>query len=301
MIGITGASGFVGTNLTNYLNKCALNVEVISRDALNSNSLDLNSYDTIIHLAGKAHDLKSISDSSEYYKINYELTKKIYDTFLKSNARKFIFISSVKAVADHLNAVLTEDQKPDPKTDYGKSKLMAEDYITSQKVSNEKLFYVLRPCMIHGPGNKGNLNQLFKLVTNNIPYPLGAFDNERSFLSVENLCFVIKELATTDVPQGIYNVADDEPLSTKKLITCLAGAVNKKIKILSIHPNIIVGLAKIGDLVKLPFNTERLNKLTENYVVSNKKIRSLLKSPLPVSAEDGVRNTALSFNSSSSK
>jgi nucleoside-diphosphate-sugar epimerase len=296
MIGITGASGFVGTNLIDYLSQYNLNVKAISRDALNSNSLNLNDYDTIIHLAGKAHDLKSISDPDEYYKINFGLTKKLYDAFLTSGTQKFIFISSVKAVADHLDTVLSEDQIPDPKTDYGKSKLIAEDYIIDQKLPDGKLFYILRPCMIHGPGNKGNLNLLFKLVSNNIPYPLGAFNNERSFLSVENLCFIIKELIITNAPKGVYNVADDEPLSTKKLIICLAEAVNKRINILNINRNIIVGLAKIGDHIKLPFNTERLNKLTENYVVSNKKIKSILKSPLPVSAEDGIRNTALSFN-----
>ena len=87
---------------------------------------------TFLPLAGKAHDLKKVSDPQAYYQVNYELTKKLYDAFLASDAKKFIFVSSVKAAADSVDGILTEDTPPDPKTDYGKSKLMAEQYIQSQ-------------------------------------------------------------------------------------------------------------------------------------------------------------------------
>ncbi len=202
---VTGASGFVGKNLLGYL-PGKQTIQTPSRDALsNASSELLIGVASIIHLAGKAHDLKKTSNLNEYYHVNYELTKKLYDAFLESNAKKFIFISSVKATADYVAGVLTEDIIPNPQTHYGKSKLMAEEYIQSQILPEGKSYFILRPCMIHGPGNKGNFNLLYKLIKKKIPYPLAAFQNKRSFLSIQNLCFIIHQLLINpSIPGGIY-------------------------------------------------------------------------------------------------
>ena len=191
---ITGASGFVGQNLLSYF-KDKFEITCLNRNDLAGDitSLSLNDNEAIIHLAGKAHDLKNVSQPNDYYQINYELTKKLYDAFLKSDAKKFIFISSVKAAADQVEGTLSETTPPNPQTHYGKSKLMAEQYIEAQPLPAGKAYYILRPCMIHGPGNKGNLNLLYHFVKKGIPYPLAAFQNKRSFLSIENLSFVIEE------------------------------------------------------------------------------------------------------------
>lgn len=296
---ITGSSGFVGQNLLHYLKD--YQVDCITRKQLsNPNVEQLNDSEAVIHLAGKAHDLKKTSNPEEYYQVNYELTKKLYDAFLKSDAKKFIFISSVKASADSLTDILTEEHLPNPQTDYGKSKLMAEQYIQSQKLPEGKLYYILRPCMIHGPGNKGNLNLLYKFVQKGIPYPLAAFENKRSFLSVENLCFVIEQLLENKVTSGVYNVADDEALSTTQVVEILAQASDKKTKLWKISPVLIKSFAKIGDLLKLPLNSERLQKLTESYVVSNAKIKAVLGAEFPKSTVEGLVVTAKSFDTSSS-
>lgn len=292
-LSITGSSGFVGQNLLNYLQDFSL--IKLNRKQLSKPIIELNDNDAVIHLAGKAHDLKKTSNSEEYYEVNYEMTKKLYDAFLNSDAKKFIFISSVKASADSLTSILTEEHQPNPKTDYGKSKLMAEQYIQSQVLPEGKSYYILRPCMIHGPGNKGNLNLLYKFVQKGIPYPLAAFENKRSFLSVENLCFVIKQLLEKDIPSGIYNVADDEALSTSKVVEILAQSSNKKAKLWRVSPRLIKGMAKIGDLLGLPLNSERLQKLTESYVVSNDKIKAALRESLPLDTTKGLQITAKSF------
>ncbi|MES2445770.1 MAG: NAD-dependent epimerase/dehydratase family protein [Bacteroidota bacterium] len=293
---ITGISGFVGQNLLPYLSKGQDMVTSIDRKLLQVVcSLDLKNCDFIIHLAGKAHDLKKTSNPDEYYQVNFELTKKLYDAFLKSNAQKFIFISSVKAVADTVDGILTEATEPAPQTHYGKSKLMAEQYIQNQPLPAGKSYYILRPCMIHGPGNKGNLNLLYKFVEKAIPYPLAAYENKRSFLSVENLCFVIANLLGKDIPSGVYHVADDEALSTNEVVEILAHSLNKKPKLLAIPQTYIRILAKFGDLFKLPLNTERLDKLTENYIVSNKKIKEAINLPLPITTRNGLLITANSF------
>ncbi|WAC41445.1 NAD-dependent epimerase/dehydratase family protein [Pedobacter sp. SL55] len=292
---ITGSSGFIGQNLLQYLKN--YQVTELTRQQLNNPTIEqLSNSEAIIHLAGKAHDLKKTSNLDEYYQVNFELTKKLYDAFLKSDAKKFIFISSVKASADSVNGILTEENEPNPQTDYGKSKLMAEQYIQAQELPVGKSYYILRPCMIHGPGNKGNLNLLYQFVQKGIPYPLATFENKRSFLSIENLCFVIQQLLKKDIKSGVYNVADDEVLSTNDVVKILAQASHKKAKLWKIPSTFIKKLANVGDVLRLPLNSERLQKLTESYVVSNAKIKAALQISLPVNTAEGLMITAKSFS-----
>ncbi|SMC79236.1 NAD-dependent epimerase/dehydratase family protein [Pedobacter nyackensis] len=290
---ITGSTGFVGRNLLGYL--ALINGINIKRLDLRKVNWEIADAKAIIHLAGKAHDLKKTANPDEYYQVNFELTKKLYDAFLDSDTEKFIFISSVKAAADVAKDVLTEEIIPNPQTHYGKSKLMAEEYIQNQPLPAGKTYYILRPCMIHGPGNKGNLNLLYKFVQKGIPYPLAAFQNRRSFLSVKNLCFVIKTMLEKEIPFGIYNVADDEALSTNEVVSILAQSMDKRPKLWAVPSKWIQFVAKIGDKIKLPLNTERLNKLTENYVVSNAKMHHALGEGMPLSAQEGLKITASSF------
>ncbi len=287
---LTGSSGFVGTSFLNYFERDI--VRVSSR----GNETNIGVAEVVIHLAGKAHDLKNTSNQDKYYEVNTELTKKVFDAFLESDAKVFITLSSVKAVADVVEDNLTEENIPNPLTHYGKSKLLAEQYILSKKIPKAKRVYILRPCMIHGPNNKGNLNLLYKLVSKGFPWPLGDFQNKRSFCSIENLCFIIKELIEReDIPSGIYNVADDEPISTNEVIRLIAQSQKKQSRILKINKSIIYVLARVGDFLKLPLNSERLQKLTESYVVSNAKIKASIAKPFPVSSKEGLLKTFQSF------
>ncbi len=300
---VTGITGFVGVNLKKYLENEYSLIE-ISRKANGS----LQSYQDIdkiisfntkafIHLAGKAHDVKNTTNEKEYFEVNTELTKKLFDKFLKSECETFIFMSSVKAVADEVDTILAENVTPNPITAYGKSKLEAEKYILSKEIPKDKRAYILRPCMIHGPNNKGNLNLLYSFISKGIPYPFGKYENQRSFVSVENLCFVIKELLENiNIPSGVYNVADDESLSTNELVETIGIGADKKVKIINTPKLLINLLAKLGDILPFPINTERVQKLTENYVVSNKKIKSALGiDEFPLSTREGIIKTIKNF------
>ena len=288
---ITGSNGFVGKNMITYFSSDFSIVEYDKTSPVNIQG------EVVLHLAGKAHDLKNSSNSSEYFQVNTELTKTVFDFFLASKSKVFITLSSVKAVADEVDGVLTEACIPNPITHYGKSKLLAEQYILSKQIPEGKRVYILRPCMIHGPGNKGNLNLLYKLVSKGIPWPLGLFDNKHSFCSIDNLMFIIKELIyRVDIPSGIYNVADDEALSTNEVISLLAVSQNRTPIIWILPKGLIKAFAKLGDLFRLPLTTERLQKLTESYVVSNQKIKFAIGKSLQVSAQDGLLKTFNSFH-----
>jgi len=293
-ISLSGSTGFVGRNLIPYLQE--RNREVKPIDLRNTPSDQwIGESEVIIHLAGLAHDLKNTRDSNAYHVVNFELTRDLFDQFLKSsNSKVFIFISSIKALKDHADDWLTETMEPDPSTPYGISKRRAEAYLLDH-TPNDKTVIILRPCMIHGPGNKGNLNLLYQVAKRGLPWPLGAFENQRSFLSIQNFCFVIEQLVKNPIPSGIYHISDNEPVSTNQIIRLMAQGLNKKPIIWKLPKGFVQGIAYIGTYLKLPLNQERLSKLTENYRVSNRKLMEALGTVLPVDALEGLTHTITSF------
>ena len=304
---VTGIHGFVGSNLVVALKErhslYGLDIVAPEKDGVvktyswdDLGKRNIPEVDAIIHLAGKAHDTKKQTKAQVYLDIKTGLTQKIYAYFLASFAKKFVFFSSVKAAADQVKGdILTEEVVPSPKGPYGESKIKAEEYI-QEKWPADKSVYILRPCMIHGPGNKGNLNLLYNVVKKGIPWPLGDFENRRSFISIDNLCYVIEGLLTKDVPSGIYHMGDDEALSTNELIAIMCEVMGKQPHIWKMNKRFMEGCAGLGTLLHLPLNTERLRKLTENYVVSNAKIKVALGiDKMPVTAKEGLMKTVLSF------
>ena len=335
---ITGVHGFVGSNLVKALSKehAIYGLDIISpqKEGVkftfgweHLNTKEIPEVDAIIHLAGKAHDTKNQSKAEVYFKVNTELTKKVYDYFLAHEGiKKFIFFSTAKAAADRVEGVLTEDVVPKPVGPYGESKIKAEEYImrflddarndndhpachfepveksqrslhfgrddnaSTGSATVGKQVYIFRPCMIHGPGNKGNLNLLYNMVKKGIPWPLGAFENRRTFTSVENICFAVNGVLTQDVPSGIYNMGDDE------LIEEICKSLGKKARIWKLPKGLMTMFASLGGLLHLPLNPDRLQKLTENYVSSNAKIKKALGvERMPVEAREGLRRTLKSF------
>ena len=334
---ITGATGFVGRNLSAYLAERGhelLALDVVAQvpgvyaEFFSWEDLERISWaelDAVVHLAGKAHDTRNVCDAQSYFDVNVELTRQVLGACQKGvshsgtettdgaycqdakarggagrniSSKKFILFSSVKAVADSVSGELTEAAVPSPQTPYGRSKLAAEGLVLSAGSGSQAglCSYILRPCMIHGPGNRGNLNLLYALVNKGLPWPLGRFENQRSFASIDNVCAVVEGLLTGAVSAGVYQVADDATFSTNQLVTLMAEMLGRRARIWCISEKLIKWLARVGDVLRLPLNSERLKKLTESYVVSNAKIkRALGWEQMPVSAESGLRKTLKSF------
>lgn len=304
---ITGVHGFVGSNLVKYLAPAneIYGLDIIAPEkegvvkTYSWDDLDAGlvpEVDAIVHLAGKAHDTKNQAAAEVYFKVNTGLTQKMFDYFLAhSDIRKFVFFSTAKAAADKVDGVLTEEVVPAPVGPYGESKIAAEKYIL-EHMPLDKPVYIFRPCMIHGPGNKGNLNLLYNVVRKGIPWPLGAFENRRTFTSVENICFAVNGVLTKEVPSGIYNMGDDEALSTNELIEEICASLGKKAHIWRLPKGLMNGVAKVGGWLHLPLNPERLRKLTENYISSNAKIKKALGvERMPVDAREGLKVTLEAF------
>ena len=196
------------------------------------------------------------------------------DPILRPNFKAFVF--EIDAPAADGNA-------------YGRSKLAAEEFLGGRAI-------VLRPAMIHGPGNKGNLNLLWGLAKRGLPWPLAAFENSRSFASIGNVCAAVEALCERGM-NGIYPVADDEMLSTNRLIELIAEACGKRARLWKLPKSLMRAAAKVGDVLHLPLNTERLGKLTEDSFVDNAELKRLLGwEKMPVTAEAGMRETLGSFS-----
>jgi len=310
---ITGSCGFIGTNLAERLYNegfSLISLDLISPPNLyykahyNWDQIDDIRYDNldcIVHLAGIAHDTKKKTDIDKYFQINYGLTKKLIDKLntkeTSIRAPRFIFISSIKACADSCNEIINEDSTCSPQSPYGQSKLLAEKYV--KKYANS---YILRLAMVHGPGSKGNLYSLFQYAKSGLPWPLGKINNKRSILGIENLCYILSRTIRGELPQGLYCISDDEVLSTNEIITILWHALGKTPRILNFNPRIIKLLCIAGDFLGLPINTGNLSKLSEDFIVSNEKIKkSLSIKRMPQTSKDGLYNAFYSHRYSDTK
>ncbi|MCW1954091.1 MAG: NAD-dependent epimerase/dehydratase family protein [Flavobacteriia bacterium] len=278
---ITGHTGFIGSHLKKHLGTKAQEVNLRV-----SKNISLSPGDALVHLAGKAHDLKNTSDASEYFEVNTELTKELFEQFLASEARDFVFMSSIKAL----------EGKDKGASAYSQSKHRAEEYILSKQVPEGKRVFILRPVMVHGPNNKGNLNLLFGAVKRFGFWPLAAFQNKRSFVAVDNVCFMISEiLANPNIPSGTYTLADATPFSTNELVAMAAEALHTKVRFVAVPKGLVRGLAYIGGGLGLALNPPRLEKLTENAVYDGSPLLSLIGKEVPLTPKEGFKKTFESF------
>lgn len=291
---ILGASGFVGSNLLKELNNCT------GVSLRNSNwKKELVDSKIIINLVGKAHDHDGRATKEDYKYANVEIAKQVYSAFVDSSAEILIHISSLAAVEEYEARIpLMENDPCSPQSWYGKTKREAESWLLNQKPNGEKKVFVLRPPMIHGPGDKGNLRVLFNFFSKGLPYPLGAFKNQRSFICIDNFIYFIEEIIEkyNTLKPGLYHLADDEAISTHDIVEVINEVTGKKILILSLPKFLIKGISKVGDFIPLPLNSIKLRKMTSTLLVSNKKLKSELNiDSLRVKAKEGVRKTIKSF------
>ncbi|MCW3159867.1 NAD-dependent epimerase/dehydratase family protein [Chryseobacterium oryctis] len=297
-IAVFGSSGFIGDNLVKSLQQNFKIQEVSLRNSLWRNELN-EEIEIFINLVGKAHDHEGVATEKDYYYANVELAQQVFEVFKKSKAKLFIHISSLAALEEfESDKPLDETNNCNPISFYGKSKREAEEWLLKQNLPNDKKLVIIRPPMVHGPGDKGNLGLLYKIISKGIPYPLASFNNERSFVSIDNFNFFIQQIIqkSNKLENGIYHIADDEPIATNDIIEVIKKVENLKIPNINLPKFLIKGLAKLGDILPFPLNTKKLKKLTNNLLVSNQKIKTALEiDKLPLTAEEGLTKTIKSF------
>lgn len=296
-----GNKGFIGSHLDGKLHKL-FDCKFVSMRNFDW-KIEKFSPNCIINLVGKAHDFSGTAKEEDFYYANFELAKKAFQIFLDSEAHVFIHISSLSAVEEiEASKPLSEITAYNCVSPYGKSKKAAEEWLLTQTLPLGKKLIILRPPMVHGAGDRGNLKQLYQMVSKGIPYPLALFKNKRSFLSIKNFCFYIEQIVLNidQMETGIYNIADDETLSSNEIVKIIKEVTGLNTPVFPLPKRFIRWVSKVGDHTSLPLNTWRLKKLTGTLVISNKKIKIALDiQRLPRTAKEGLRETIRSFKEES--
>jgi UDP-glucose 4-epimerase len=276
-IGITGAGGFVGSRFMEY-NKEKYSLVPLSLRNINPAQLDLSGLDAIVHLAGKAHEMKRINDQV-YFDINYKLTKELAEEAKKNGVRSFVYISSVKVYGDKADLLVDEDSPCEPTDAYGKSKLQAEQYLQSIQDENFNVA-IVRPPVVYGPGVKGNMIRFLNLAQKNIPLPFGGISNRRSMVFLDNLVELINRIVETG-SNGIFVAGDVRALSTTELLGLIRRFMGKK--------EGLVSTPLIGRKLLRIIAPGLYQRLFGSFVIDNKKTNESLGFTPPYAAEYGVR------------
>ena len=225
---VTGANGFVGKHFITIANQ-QFNCTAISLQNNNWQTQTFNGIDTVLHLAGKAHQMEPIDDQI-YFDINYTLTKLLFEKCVADGVKHFIYISSTKVYGDDILTELNEQSPCNPTDAYGKSKLAAEQYLLQQK---SMVVTIVRPPLIYGAGVKGNLLKIMQLCNSNKPLPFGNINNQRSMVGIHNLVAMLSAIILLQKP-GIFVPCDAAPISTTTLVSCIRKALQRKPNIFSI-------------------------------------------------------------------
>jgi len=235
---ITGRNSYIGTSFETYLSQFpeAYQVETISVRGDGWQEVDFSSYDVLFHVAGIAHRKETKENQALYYQVNYELLKEVADKAKQEGVSQFLFMSSM-SVYGMETGVITEKTVPHPKTAYGKSKLMAENYLHELETEAFRVT-ILRPPMVYGEDSPGNYTRLKKLIKISPVFPDAL--NKRSMIHVMYLCKRLEAYVNSG-EKGIFFPQDKTYRSTKEIVLELSKKMNKKIyfsKILAIPINL---------------------------------------------------------------
>jgi nucleoside-diphosphate-sugar epimerase len=256
---LTGASGFIGSSLKTALGQ-AFAVRAVARHAPTEYALGdigpdtdwrraLDGVDAVVHLAGPAH---AKTPESELQRAIVGASSGLAEQAAALGVRRFFYMSSIKAAADRTTAPVNEASASAPRTAYGRAKLAAERAVMKQFPDA----IVLRPPLVHGPGVKGNLARLLRVLDSDAPLPLAGFSNRRSLISLPSLCDAVRIVMTAlDAPGGVYHVCDRPAVSTSEIAALLRQGMGRPRRLFeipglaSVTPEPLGGSLEVDDVL----------------------------------------------------
>jgi nucleoside-diphosphate-sugar epimerase len=316
---ITGATGFIGSylmpissqqkfqitaavrkNLSQSLSGPIRIVKVGNIDEKTNWQEALQGIDIVIHLAARAHIINETipNPEAEFIKVNTQGTANLVQQSIQAGVKHFIFISSIGAMTTQSDRILTENSPCHPDSPYGRSKLQAEQALINLAKDSNMTWTILRPTLVYGPGNPGNMERLMKLIKQGLPLPFGAIKNRRSFVFVGNLVAAI--ITCLDHPKAanqIFLISDNQAVSTPQLIRLIAQQIQQPCRLLPVPTTLLRFLGYLGDRIEsitgknLPFNTYNIDRLLGSLVVDSSYIQKTLNWQPPFTLEQGLART----------
>lgn len=306
---VTGANGFIGSSLCNYLYSSNFDVRGTLRSLENvksSNNIKfdvigdmksnidwrdiLNKCDVVIHCAGMNNQKNTITDISEYLKINVESTINLANQSIEAGVKRLIYLSSIKVNGEGVDdlkytKIINHYDPPNPLDPYAKSKFEAEKALLNITAKKSLDLVILRLPIVYGYGVKNNFNRLLNLIKSGVPLPFASIINKRSMLNIENLLNLIKIcIDHPNAPGKILLASDGQDLSTPELLKYIATAMDKPLRIFPFPPSLLktigIMLGKKNDMQKLLCTLQ----------IDSSYTRKLLKWNPPVSVSDGIRS-----------
>lgn len=293
---VTGASGFIGLELCRRLRGQGVRVraqmrraraapgpwdEVVSAD-LAEGSLPaacLEGVDSLFHLAGKVHALSErMDDEEEYRRVNVDGTRLLLEAARRAGCRRFVFLSSVQAMGETASARLDEGSEPHPATAYGRSKLAAEALVLDPALSPPHAC-CLRPPLVYGPGQKGNLQRMIRAVDQGLFPPLPETGNRRSMVHVQDVVDAAVLAAAHPGARGrTYIVTDGRAYSSREILDAIRGSLRRRVPRWHVPLGALRFLARAGDVVgrlrgrRFVFDSDALEKLIGSAWYSSERI-----------------------------
>ena len=316
---VTGATGFIGCHLLPVLHQQGWQTTAAVRDdfrqplsipikTIKVGEIDdmtdwqeaLLGIDTVIHLAGRAHILHETISNPEaaFIKVNTKGTINLVKQSLKAGVKHFIFVSSIHAMAAESDDILNENSSCHPDSPYGRSKLQAEQALIELAKDSDMTWTILRPTLVYGLGNLGNMERLMKLIKRGLPLPFGAIKNRRSFVFVGNLvAAIITCLDHPNAANQIFLISDNQAVSTPQLIRLIAQQIQQPCQLLPVPTTLLRFLGYLGDRIEsitgknLPFNTYNIDRLLGSLAVDSSYIQKTLDWQPPFTLEQGLART----------
>ena len=253
LIALTGATGFIGQYLLREMPKRGYRVRALLRRPASmpvqtssavigdltrpqNMSAALEGVDAVVHSAGLAHAMSGIPEN-DYRLINTEATVRLARAARRAGAKRFVFLSSIRAqCGPTADTVLTEAAESRPTDAYGRSKLAAERGLAELDLD----WVSLRAVLIYGPGVKGNMAQLIKLVRSPFPLPLASLTARRSLLALENLSAAIETvLAAPGTLRRVFVAADPQALTIAEMIAALRSGLGRQPNVFPFPPALL--------------------------------------------------------------
>jgi nucleoside-diphosphate-sugar epimerase len=315
---VTGASGFIGQALVHRLVAEGVSVRATSRhepspgvgpvewrtlshaDPEAAWHEAVSGCDVVIHLAALAHQIgrSAAGRSAEFRHVNVELTRSVARASLAARVKRVVFVSSIAAMCSHSEERVDESRSCEPQDDYGRSKLEAERILDSELSGSVVDWCILRPPLIYGPGNPGNMARLLRLTGSGLPLPLGAIHNQRSFMFIDNLVdAIISVVAHPREIRAAYVVGDDSHFSTPQLVSALAAAGGRTVRMVVVPVGLLKLAGRLGDFAghMLGMNTGidsySVERLTSSLPVSSERFRREFSWRPPVDVQSAIART----------
>ncbi len=317
---VTGATGYIGTHLLPVLCAHGFQVRALRRGAMpvvrDANSYDwvsvgdigpdtdwsraLEGVDIVIHLAGLAHQIgpEVSSREEDFIRVNALGTTRLAQASAEAGVGRLVMVSSVAAIGPYVGEPLTELTPCAPNSPYGRSKLAAERSIDQVLAGSSTDWCILRPPLVYGARNPGNMQRLLHLIARGIPLPLGRIDGRRSHLFVGNL---VELLAVCSVhpaaSRRVFLIDDGEPVDTRDLIRRLARLSGRRVHLVPIPKAMLRVLGRAGDLLEkflrrpVPVSSYSVDRLMGSLVLDSRAVRSALSWAPPYDQSEGLRRT----------